>query len=894
MVRTRKLYPCLALLVAIICFIFLSNCGGGGNSSLVPNTNPTTENPVSYTNPTPTPVLTNVSVSGYIYCNNITTEDGETIPRINVMDVPAYQSDSSGNESFLTQVSNSIKADYPEDWATSDIQELYTQLNKTLSESKPLPEYNVQAQVYSVYNDTSIPISSDGHFDNTVLTGSTDSTVKLEVALGEDNYAEVETLPSSGDINSSDATSAAELKSCPEKIFAFPGEIVIFKVYSEPGINLKSAGLKFALNNPSIGCITQPLYLCLFGAHKYQVAYGCVYIKPGLDTPVDTTITARLNSGQSMNIFLEVIKKTSSVSGTVYTGGSPLVKGYVKSLGPKACCKIDSSGAYSLPKVFRGHSRSVIATWWTSENGQKIRHREEKVIDFLNADVSGFNFGVPPTPTPTSTPTATPTPHEPGDPYYDKGVSKVLGQFQEWEKELGSEEAVRNTVKWLNREIQGPPIPEEIKEAIKVLDDDYEFWILFVDGQSVKIRVKPFDNIMFDISSVSSQFSPNYIEKQNDKLSEQSSLSSYKLYSSDVISPSSSKILILGMNIYEDQFKWTTPRTYAFSHTVYGELANDLIKNGYDVKRKIITLNDIEFRTPTPDPSGELIQLMDLKKPSSNISPYDLSNLGEYGVIYIATHGTPPHKLSTGTYEPGALSCGVLYENDLNTHKWMKDNSYHKYSPWPWPYLGCNNTWYTTYVGTQKGNRMLWTEHLMLTPYFFKSQKFDNSIIFLPICYSAANALSDPTFADYPSNDFLCKGFENRCLVYIGCDDEAADVWSQLVPYYYFYYMMYGFKQPNLPIPTTYDLSIPKDSPGGYQWPDIGQEVTPDTNSPPLSAREAYNALEGLIIDQNIYQLNSTTLDTHKTGCMMNIHIKNDNTYFPIPVSVTVEKNNKK
>jgi len=353
---------------------------------------------------TPTPVLIQKPIQGYIYSYNTVTEDGETVPCINILDVPACQNDASGNESFIAQVSNNLKQNYPEDWAKDDIQELYAQLNKTLSESKPLPEYNAQAQFCSAYDDTSIPVGSDGHFDNTVLTGAADSNVKLEVALGEDNYAEVETLPSSGSINSSDATSAAVLKSCPEKIFTFPGEIVIFKVYSEPGINLKSAGLKFTLNNPSIGCITQPVYLCLFGAHKYQVAYGCVYIKHGLDTPVDTTITAKLNSGQSINIFLEVIKKTASVSGTVYTGGSTLVKGYVKSLGPKACCKIDSSGQYSLPKVFMGHSRTVIATWWTSENGQKVRHREEKVIDWFNADVTGFNFGVPPTPTPTLTP----------------------------------------------------------------------------------------------------------------------------------------------------------------------------------------------------------------------------------------------------------------------------------------------------------------------------------------------------------------------------------------------------------------------------------------------------------------------------------------------------------
>jgi len=316
------------------------------------------------------------------------------------------------------------------------------------------------------------------------------------VALGEDNYAEVETLPSSGSINSSDATGAAELKSCPEKIFAFLGEILIFKVYSEPGINLKSAGLTFTLNNPSIGCITQPVYLCLFGAHKYQVAYGCVYIKPGLDTPVDTTITAKLNSGQSMNIFLEVIKKTVSISGTVYTGGSPLVKGYVKSLGSKACCKIDASGNYSLPKVFMGHGRSVIATWWTSENGQKIRHREEKVIDFFNADLTDFNFGVLPTPTPTSTPTATPTTRHPGDSFYDARVSEVFVQFEKWESEIGFNEAVKKTENWLKGNVTSEiPVPQEIVGANLGPSPSTELWIDFVGENSVCLQLSPRESI---------------------------------------------------------------------------------------------------------------------------------------------------------------------------------------------------------------------------------------------------------------------------------------------------------------------------------------------------------------------------------------------------------------
>ena len=115
-----------------------------------------------------------------------------------------------------------------------------------------------------------------------------------------------------------------------------------------------------------------------------------------------------------------------------------------------------------MQKVFRGHERAVIAVWWTSENGQKIRHREEKVIDFLNVDMTGFNFGVPPTPTPTLTPTAIPSLPPPTDPYYEQIVSKVIEQKLKWQEELGVEQGVQKTVDWINGSVPEKSLPEEI------------------------------------------------------------------------------------------------------------------------------------------------------------------------------------------------------------------------------------------------------------------------------------------------------------------------------------------------------------------------------------------------------------------------------------------------
>ncbi|MEQ8169225.1 MAG: hypothetical protein ABRQ38_10040 [Candidatus Eremiobacterota bacterium] len=848
MVKRFNLYPCLALVIALICAIFLSSCGGGGNSSAVPNTNPAVENPVNYINPTPTPVLTNKPVSGYIYANNIITDEGETVPCINILDVPACQADSSGNEPFVTQVLNSLQQDYPEEWAKPSIQDLYTQLNKTLSESKPLLEYNAQAKVSSAYNDTSIPVGSDGHFDNTVLTGVSDSNVKLEVALGEDNYTEVETLSSSDNIISSDAVNT-ELKSCPEKIFSFPGEVIIFKVYSEPGINLKSAGLKFTLNNPSIVCITQPVYLCLFGAHKYQVAYGCVYIKPGLDTPVDTTITARLNSGQSMSIFLEVIKKTASVSGIVYTGGSTLVKGYVKSLGPKACCKIDSSGQYSLPKVFMGHSRSVIATWWTSENGRKVRHREEKIIDFFSQDVTGFNFGVPPTPTPTLTPTATPTLRPPEDKFYSIQISKVIAQYMRWEEELGNDQAIEKTVKWLNGETN-QPVPDGIKRSRIVDRGGVAIGVEFVDG-------------MFQTIDTTDPFEDAYDNNINKK--EHNSVDNLKLLSinntksitgSEITTFKPDKILILSP--FDCFFKLE-------SDLDFKDIGDELVNKGYDVTIKLARNTDFNpVLDSSYDPESYNYDAVLPSNADSNtinniIRPGDYEQLGDYGLIYISTH----------SWNEGIIM-GVYTYQDPPTRKWIQNNwgdfmdgtcefHYQKCDHFGDTYPGLGNPitkW--GYIQTIAVNKRFF-ENLNTNP----SKDFKGSIVFIAGCesggYTDDNGVITHKLADaFSSAD-----------IYLGCYGHVSYVsWHQGIGYYFLRYMMEG---PIAPV------GIP-----GYDSDKILSGTPAPEPNCPMHAKEAWDAL-------NYY--NVIRDPRHRDRYLKMFPPEPDNQiYFPAPVNIIVDK----
>jgi len=487
---SKNLHINLLLFILLSIIFIVVSCGGSDNTFI--STNPVTDNPSSFIN-TPTPALTSKPVNAYVYISNTSLEDGENIENINTLEIPAVNPDSSDSTPLLTQISN-LQKENPDDWNSTDIKELCNKLGTTLKQSIALPE---TAKVFTVYQDSlcssPIPVLNGGYISGQAVVGDTDTNVQLEISLNDDNYFEAETIISSDNLTSKDAIGVT-LKSCPEKIVVLPGEVIMYQVYSTTGINLKEAGLTFSIKNSNLGCITtKPLFLEICGKKKYDKAYGFFYPKKSLTTPIDTVITAKTTSGLQLDIFTEIIKSTASISGKVFTGGKPFIKGYVKSIGPKAFCKIDSSGNYTLPRVFRGHFRKIIATYWIEENGKKIRHREEKIIDFFNSDVSNFNFGEELiTPTPVLTPTPTSTPLSLYDTFYDEKVTKVLRQFNQWQLDLGTELAAQKTVNWLNGGISEIPIPEEIVEAKLDPDNHTDIWIYFTDGHKIALVNRPY------------------------------------------------------------------------------------------------------------------------------------------------------------------------------------------------------------------------------------------------------------------------------------------------------------------------------------------------------------------------------------------------------------------
>jgi len=842
MSKNYRNYFLLSVMLIFIALI-VGNCGGGSDTGAVPNVSG---------NSAQTQNLVNKEVSGYIFwAGSIPSSEGGTTERFVVLDNPL-----TGEENFLTELSSYLQEETPEVWASSEVQAIYSQLSSEMAGWKPLKEWNGNANLYTIYQDSKqtspLQVDTNGHFSGTVLVSSADDNVRFEVIVGDNEKCYSVEAISSTEISTSESN-ATGLISCPQIILNFPGWCTIFAVRSLPdAINLKEAGLTFTLNDTDPGCVSPPIYLQCGGTRNYEVAFGIFYANPGISTPASTTITAQTTTGLSLNIFTEVIGICASIEGHVGGTGVTPFAGFVYSAGWNAFDCIDEAGNYKLNAVFKGHFREVVAVYWVQVNGQLVKYREERTIDFFNGNLTGFDLpeGVQPTP----------TVRHPMDSFYKERVSEVMTQFDQWEVELGREAAVQQTVNWLNDGLpEGPPIPEEIVEAIV---DEYEvtrFWIRFADGLSWCIGGKTYAPIYLDNfgSQTSSSMVANSVAGTTD----------------------SGDILVLAPSQWEDSSLirnngWPFE---LFNYMVYAGMAADLDHKGYEVKQVLTEETELlpdevssgVVREPTVDEPGIYKIVWTVSSSEANIvRPSDYQDLGKYGIIYIATHSDGHGLISNVLCNRDSPN---IWNRDLQTETWLDDHKAAECKYWPPDDKGdwSIETWESPEVLLDiepPGLYKVRYDVLMLSKNFFRNQNYNNSIIYIDACSS------------WELRDAF-MGSASKPKVYLGHTIPSYTMWSRLVAYQFFTQMMYGYSEfPVEPIPR-----VDEDP------PILLPEIIP--TPPPVSVRGSHNKLiaDGLNIDDYLYEGGLEPC----TNCELQIDTQGglyDDTYFPATVNITVQE----
>jgi len=404
-----------------------------------------------------------------------------------------------------------------------------------------------------------------------------------------------------------------------------------------------------------VGWVTEPFYLKCMGAWNYNIAYGIFLAKPGLSTPVSTTITAQTSSGISLNIFTEVVKSCASLSGHV--GGAGVIPefGFVYSLGFDAFSCLDESGNYKLNKVFRGHFRNVTAVYWIQENGVLTKHREERVINFFDGDMVNFDLPEGIQPTPTIRPAE--------DPFYFNQLATVTHFFGVWREEFGAESARQKIVEWINGNVPSSlPVPEGIVKAYISEDEDTKIMIEFEDGMVI--------GIMTELLEISERPTENEQSFLNEESNGYRKIQTNSIESSAATTFKPEKILILAPFAFESWYgSWWGHKT-VFEDTVY-ELNNNY--NGYykPMLKSVVTTSDtflidlndnytnqdlqtylgINAQPALPvlkcklNPGGNLYNIVtpwdfgSLYSSAQITLPGDYSPMTDYGMIYIDTHG---------------------------------------------------------------------------------------------------------------------------------------------------------------------------------------------------------------------------------------------------------------
>jgi len=836
-----KILTHFILLFLVMLILSLSNCGGSSDNGAIPDIASPQQTGQN---------LVNKDISGYVYhissFSSSETEDEEE--NFSILEVPI-----TGEEGFIAQVNEYFQTEPSSRTNSPETDELLNVFTEEASCFVPLNSWNSGANLFSVYSDSenssSIPVGAEGEISASVPVDAGDDLVSLEIGSPEGEYYEAETI-STSDLVSSDE-SGINLKSCPKQILIKPGKCEIFKVFSKPSANLYDAGLHFSLANPEYGCLAGPIFIKCKGFKQTGVAYGILYVKKNLNTPLDTAINVNTAVGQSLSIPVQIVKKTAVVSGTVYAGG-PILKGHVVSQGPKSQCKINANGTYSLSKVWQGTGRKVTATWWVMEGNRKVRYRETKYVDIFG-DVT-VDFGV--VPVPTLPP--------PTDEYYDQVVMKVLEQKWQWEEELGVEEGVQKTVDWLNGKVPEPPLPEEIIPGTIQA---------FINNSDTKqMRIYFYERLVCLLSGYQESFN----------LAEQPVLSREKILYNNT--PVTRPVINNGETTKNAHMKILCPYMWQFAYsmkhpecTVYNlvdEKKEELQKAGYDIIRKAPwKFNfrplkadeedaDIEIKTEIDSYTGGYKALLKIYKLKDDniVRPEDFEDLQNYGIIYIATHGL----------EDGISAC-PFYENDEKLKTWAQNNNclgwWDDWNSWninekspyweiEYPEFKLLKTDLPRYLP-----KILTTKNIKLGPTFFRNQDLSGSLIYLNACFSDKY---------YNTGGFFALGLPK---IYLGNDRNTGCWWAENLAYYYFYYLIDEYIYP------LYAID-----------PDIGH-ITPSPYPVPypMTAGEAYKTLQTVKATPDTFYYDPVKYTCQDCELILTSHDCDPNKfYLPGPIELTI------
>jgi len=485
------------------------------------------------------------------------------------------------------------------------------------------------------------------------------------------------------------------------------------------------------------------------------------------------------------------------------------------------------------------------------EGDKKVRYRETKYVDVFGDVTVDFGAAIEPTPPPT--------PSSIRDEYYDKSVSSVLYEYEQWEEQLGEEEAIQRTVDWLSGNLpSGPPFPPGVIGGFRNDDDIYAYWVQFDNDIAIAVGTKPEFEDDTDVSS-----SRNTFEEQEQKPS-----FATPIMSSDCVTFIPNTILFL------NAFDWEKGRDAIPRKPEVG-IAEITSSSELYNKVKVVKTgsNDIEFDFENPvtawDKTGtggvgknlaSPIYLCN-KKITANwdnvISPWDFETMSyDYGMIYIACHGTP--------FSLTAMPC---IENDY------RDNT---------------EKWFNYYTLKYTSNRGLW--HYWLKDYSDFSwirPGGEHGGGFVKTITFNADYFKQPYTMDGLSRDFSKKFIiVNACnsylfqrnyqpfnsKVYIGVEGASHASWSYPFMYYLFLYMMLGA------------CEVPEDIPGYNTSISLPDEAWQHRS---LSVKESLTTMLS-----NHFKVNRDPWpwDGRNATVKMYPETSDDDMFFPVPLEIIVEE----